>query len=156
MGQSVRPSSVGLPRLIMIGAFRISMVWDMVTTFLGTLLILNGVHFISIGLSIVGTLTVGAFNFSTRAILETKRGGQREIYLIRAAWLLAIVFDFVTSLVCNATYVALGRFQLGGPDLIPLSLSFSQSVIILFITLLTTISPMLVGYLRVRAPGFLA
>ncbi len=148
MGQSVRPNSVGLPRLIMIGAFRISMVWDMVTTFLGTLLILNGVHFISIGLSIVGTLTVGAFNFSTRAILE--------IYLIRAAWLLAIVFDFVTSLVCNATYVALGRFQLGGPDLIPLSLSFSQSVIILFITLLTTISPMLVGYLRVRAPGFLA
>ena len=149
---------VGLPRLVLISAFRVSMVWDLLTTFLGSLLILNGIHFIAIGLSLVGTLIAGAFNFSTRPIWGHNQGKQREIYLLRLAWILAILFDFWTSFICNVTYVALGRFELGRAatwDYMA-RITWDQHLIVLVITIFTVMSPMMVGIIRKRNPEFLA
>ncbi|MEM7796521.1 MAG: hypothetical protein AAF579_18965, partial [Cyanobacteria bacterium P01_C01_bin.118] len=101
----------GLPQIVFFGAFRLSMIWDLLTTFLGTLLILNGTHFIALGLSLVGTLIAWAFNFFTWPIWNIKGIKSIERYLLRFALILAIVFDFVTSFICNVSYVALGRFE---------------------------------------------
>ena len=161
MRQDIKPkviSNIGLPRLVLISAFRLSMIWDLLTTFLGSLLILNGVHFIGLGLSLVGTLIAGAFNFSTRSIWERRRTQQREIHFLRFAWVLAILFDFWTSFICNVTYVALGRFELGRPaawDYMT-RLTWDQHLIVLVITLFTVMSPMMVGVIRRRNPDFLA
>ncbi len=162
MRQDIRPKvvdSIGLPRLVLISAFRVSMVWDLLTTFLGSLLILDGVHFIAVGLSLVGTLVAGAFNFSTRPIWERGRIKQREIYILRFAWVLAILFDFWTSFICNATYVALRQFKiLGRPATWDFMnrLAWDQRLIILVITVFTVMSPMMVGIIRKRHPEFLA
>lgn len=161
MRHDVKPKisgGIGLPRLVLISAFRLSMVWDLLTTFLGSLLILNGIHFIAIGLSLVGTLIAGAFNFSTRPIWERVQTKQCEIYVLRFAWVLAILFDFWTSFICNVTYVSLGRFELGRAaawDYIA-RLSWDQHLIVLVITLFTVMSPMMVGLIRKRNPNFLA
>ncbi|NEQ52131.1 MAG: hypothetical protein F6K11_18650 [Leptolyngbya sp. SIO3F4] len=143
---------------MLISAFRLSMLWDLLTTFLGSLLILNGVHFIAIGLSLVGTLVAGAFNFSTRAIWARGRNKQQEIHLLRFAWVLAILFDFWTSLICNVTYIALGKFELGRPTTWDYMsrLTWDQYLIVLVITLFTVMSPMMVGLIRKRNPDFLA
>ncbi len=156
--QSKIISNIGLPRLVLISAFRLSMIWDLLTTFLGTLLILNSIHFITVGLSLVGTLIAGAFNFSTRSIWEHGRIKQREIYLLRIAWILAILFDFWTSFICNVTYVALRQFEWGGPaawDYMT-RLTWAQHLVVLVITLFTVMSPMMVGIIRKRNPDFLA
>ena len=153
-----RPHSMSLSRLVLISAFRLSMIWDLLTTFLGTLLILNGIHFIALGLSLVGTLIAGAFNFSTRAIWQSRRIKQNETHLLRFAWTLAILFDFWTSFICNVTYVALGRFELGRTatwDYMS-QLAWDQYLIVLVITLFSTMSPMMVGFIRERHPDFLA
>ncbi|MEM8613163.1 MAG: hypothetical protein AAGF93_14170 [Cyanobacteria bacterium P01_H01_bin.105] len=161
MRHDVKPQArihISLPRLVLLSAFRLSMVWDLLTTFLGSLLILNGIHFIAIGLSLVGTLIAGAFNFSTRSIWESGRIKQREIYLLRFAWILAILFDFWTSFICNVTYVALGRFELGRPAAwdYMIRLTWDQHLIVLVITMFTVMSPMMVGLIRKRNPEFLA
>ncbi|MEO0349441.1 MAG: hypothetical protein AAF282_05255 [Cyanobacteria bacterium P01_A01_bin.15] len=152
------PNSIDLPRLVLISAFRLSMIWDLLTTFLGTLLILDGIHFIAIGLSLVGTLIAGAFNFSTRFIWIGKRIRRQEIYLLKGAWVLAVLFDFWTSFICNVTYVALGRFEFGrSATWTYLSqLAWDQYLIVLVITLFTTLSPMMVGFIKERNPDFLA
>lgn len=161
MRQTIKPkitTNIGLPRLVLISAFRLSMLWDLLTTFLGSLLILDGVHFIAIGLSLVGTLVAGAFNFSTRSIWGRGQIKQQEMYLLRFAWVLAILFDFWTSFICNVTYVALGKFELGRPaawDYLA-RLTWDQHLIVLVITLFTVMSPMMVGLIRKRNPDFLA
>ncbi|MEO1509705.1 MAG: hypothetical protein AAFU84_18860 [Cyanobacteria bacterium J06633_23] len=160
MRRDIKPKSMetSMRRLVLISAFRLSMVWDLFTTFLGTLIILGSSGFIPVGLSLVGTLMAGAFNFSTKSIWERRRLKHIEIYLLRMTWVLAIAFDFWTSLTCNATYIAVGQFELGpSVDLgwVLGQLTSSQLLIVLFITILTTISPMMVGYIRDRAPDFL-
>ena len=162
MRQDLQPkvsgSTIGLSRLVLISAFRLSMIWDLLTTFLGSLLILNSIHFITIGLSLVGTFVAGAFNFSTRSIWERSQIKQQEIYLLRFAWVLAILFDFWTSLICNATYVALRQFEWGRPaawDYMA-RLTWDQHLVVLVITLFTVMSPMMVGIIRKRHPDFLA
>lgn len=158
MRQHARPTPIGLPRLVLISAFRLSMFWDLLTTFLGSLLILNGTHFIAMGLSLVGTLIAGAFNFSTRSIWVGRHTKQNEIYFLRVAWVLAILFDFWTSFMCNVTYVALGRFELGRSAMwdYMAQLTWDQHLIVLVITLFATMSPMMVGLIRERNPDFLA
>jgi hypothetical protein len=150
---------MGIKRLVLISAFRLSMIWGLLTTFLGTLLILDSIHFISIGIALVGALTVGAFNFSTGAIWRNHAHQSIEMLLLKVAWMLAIAFDFWTSLTCNATYIALRTFTL--TTTIELSrlfarLTIGQGLVVLFVTLLCTISPMMVGYIRERDPDFLA
>lgn len=153
-----KATSISLSRLVLISAFRLSMIWDLLTTFLGTLLLLNGIHFIALGLSLVGTLIAGAFNFSTRAIWASRRIKQSETYVLRLAWALAVLFDFWTSFICNVTYVALERFELGrSVTWGHLSqLPWEQHLIVLVITLFTTMSPMMVGLIRERNPDFLS
>ena len=153
-----RTAGIGLPRLVLISAFRLSMIWDLLTTFLGSLLILDGVHFIALGLSLVGTLIAGAVNFSTRSIWEGHRTKQIETYVLRLAWVLAILFDFWTSFICNVTYVALGRFELGSSAAWGYisQITWEQHLIVLVITLFATMSPMMVGLIRERNPNFLS
>jgi len=160
MRPTVKPKPVGISirRLVLTSAFRLSMLWNLLTTFLGTLIILGNSSFIAIGLSIVGMLMAGAFNFSTKSIWERRRLRHIELYLLKTTWFIAIAFDFWTSLTCNATYIALGQFELGPAVELPwvlAQLTVSQFLIVVFITLLTTISPMMVGYIRDRAPDFL-
>ncbi len=145
-----------IKRFVLLTALRLSMIWDLVTTFLGTLIILGSLSFVSIGISLVGTLIVGAFNFSTRSIWERRDLRSDELFVqilvLRMVWVLAICFDFLTSLTCNATYVALRRIDLGGTPVefgdVFRNLNASQSAIVLFVTVLTLISPMMVGYVR--------
>ncbi|MGA7938187.1 MAG: hypothetical protein WCA35_31850 [Kovacikia sp.] len=145
-----------IKRFVLLTALRFSMIWDLVTTFLGTLIILGTISFVPIGISLVGTLIVGAFNFSTKSIWE-RRDLQRDdlfiqILILRIVWVLAICFDFLTSLTCNASYVALKRLEFGRVPVefgnVLRNLNTSQAIIVLFITTLTVVSPMMVGYVR--------
>ena len=145
-------------RLVLISAFRLSMVWDVLTTFLGSLIILGSASFVALGLSLVGSLTVGALNFSTKSIWGHRRVKRAEVALLKLIWLFAIAFDFWTSLTCNTTYVALQQFTFGqSASLSQLfaRLTMGQLLIVLFVTTLTTISPMMVGYIRDRNLDFL-
>jgi hypothetical protein len=133
-------------------------VWDLLTTFLGSLIILGSANFIILGLSLVGSLTVEAFNFSTKSIWERRLEKRVDVALLRLVWGFAIAFDFWTSLTCNTTYVVLQQFTLGqSASLAQLftRLTMGQLLIVLFVTMLTTISPMMVGYIRDRNLDFL-
>ncbi|MGF1515666.1 MAG: hypothetical protein ACFB5Z_18470 [Elainellaceae cyanobacterium] len=142
----------------MTNAFRLAIAWDLITTFLGMLIVLGSMGFIALGLSIVGTSAVGAFNFSTKAIWG--RGGLRpgEALPLKIAWVVAIALDFWTSLACNAAYIALGKVAINLPRTVGevlVQLNIGQLLIVLFVTILATISPMLEGYRRDRNPKVL-
>ena len=149
---------MSIRRLVLVNAFRLSMVWDLLTTFLGSLIILGSASFITLGLSLVGSLTVEAFNFSTKSIWQRRRVKRAEVALLQLIWVFAIAFDFWTSLTCNITYVAFQQLSWG--QSISLSqllarLTIGQLLIVLFVTILTTISPMMVGYIRDHNLDFL-
>jgi hypothetical protein len=154
-------STMSIKRLVLMTAFRLSMIWDLISTFLGMLLILGAIGFIPFGISVVGTLIVGAFNFATQSIWarshdDRKAGFFMQFLLLRVTWFLAIAFDFWTSLTCNALYVASPHFNILqdiGQVRIQLTtlmsaLTFGQIIIVLFVTTMATISPMMVGYIR--------
>ena len=136
------------------GALQLSTVWDLVTTLLGILLILDNLNPVAVSLAVIGTLIVVAFSFSTRILWQRRQPyGLRgfPLALLRLMWLMAILMDLWTSLTCNAWFVggrtpgdslALGRL-LG-------QLNPGQWIIVVFVTLVTGISPILVGYLRDR------
>lgn len=154
-----QPNDTSIRRFVLVSAFRLSMVWDLLTTFLGSLIILGSASFIALGLSFVGSLTVEAFNFSTKSIWKRRRGKRPEVALLQLIWFFAIAFDFWTSLTCNTTYVALQQFTLGQSASLSqlfVYLTIGQMLIVLFVTMLTTISPMMVGYIRDRNLDFLA
>ena len=150
----IRQSNPVDPRkFILTSAFTLSSIWDLVTTFLGILLILNVVDVIPIGIALTGTLIVVAFNFSTKTIWES-RNAKRKIwgfpsYLLKIAWLMAIVVDLWTSLTCNAWFISSQQAQ-DKSALIKLlqELTVGQFIIVLFVTILTVISPMMISYIR--------
>ncbi len=153
-----QPIKINMRWLVLISAFRLSMVWDLLTTFLGSLIILGSASFIALGLSLVGTLAVGAFNFCTKSICHRSRVKHVEIALLQLTWIFAIAFDFWTSLTCNTAYIALKQFSVGySATLSQLfsELNMGQILIVLFVTTLATISPMMVGYIRDRNLDFL-
>jgi hypothetical protein len=145
-------TSFSLRKIVLLAALRLSAVWDLVTTFLGILIVLAQTHIVAISLAVVGTLIVVAFNFATRSIW--RRQGHRHNYglqflLLRVVWLMAMGVDLWTSMTCNAWFISpnlpddsLALFDLLG------SLTVGQLVIVVFVTLVTGVSPMLVGYLR--------
>ncbi|MGD1854335.1 MAG: hypothetical protein ACFB2W_08790 [Leptolyngbyaceae cyanobacterium] len=160
MRQKTQPSNTkfGLPQIVFFGAFRLSMIWDLLTTFLGTLLILDGTHFVALGLSLVGTLIAWAFNFFTWPIWNIRGIKAIERHLLRFALILAIVFDFVTSFICNVSYVALGQFTFGRSVVfneIFSRLTADQFILIFVLTVFTTISPMMLRRTRYDNPNFL-
>ena len=148
------PPAVSLRRIVLMGALQLSAIWDLVTTLLGILLILDNLNPVTVSLAVIGTLIVVAFSFSTRLLWQGRRPydlGILPLALLRLVWLMAILMDLWTSLTCNAWFVggrtagdslALGRL-LG-------QLNPSQRIIVVFVTLVTGISPILVGYLRDR------
>ncbi len=152
---------MSIKRFVLITAFRVSMIWDLIATFLGMLLILGSAEFVPFAISLVGTLIVGAFNFATKPIWEyshsdRKQGFFVQFMLLRVTWVLAMAFDFWTSFTCNAVFVALpqfnvfrevGQYQIQLGALLQ-TLTFGQMIIVLFVTTLVTISPMMVGYIR--------
>lgn len=146
-----RSMDVNLRRLVLISAFRLGMTWDLLTTFLGSIIILGSVGFVVVGLGLVGAFTVWTFNFSTQAIWKPRRITRIQVALLQFTWLFAIAYDFWTSLTCNIHYVALKQVNLGQSEaIIPLfsQLTIGQALIVLFVTILTTVSPMMVDYIR--------
>lgn len=143
-------------KLVLITAFRLSTAWDLITTFLGMLIILGNIGFISLGISVVGTLVAGAFNFSTKVIWDQRAFRNSDLLIqvivLRLIWLLAVIFDFFTSLTCNAMYIAFQKFEITGNGATLRdsfqNLTLGQALIVLFVTSLTVISPMMVGYIK--------
>jgi hypothetical protein len=141
---------VGIRKFVLLAALRLSAVWDLVTTFLGIMIILAQTNPVAISLAVVGTLIVIAFNFSTRSIWRRRRSGYRlQLLLLKAVWFMAMAVDLWTSMTCNAWFISLNRpydslalFNLLG------TLTPGQLIIVVFVTLATAVSPMLVGYLR--------
>ncbi len=146
------PQSVSLRKLVLMAALQLSTVWDLVTTFLGILLILDSLHPVIISLAVIGTLIVVAFSFATRSLWQRRQrfsAASLPLLLLRLVWAMAIAVDLWTSLTCNAWFV--GRPPAGGSlalaDLLG-RLSLGQLILVVFVTLVTGISPILMGYLR--------
>lgn len=159
-----RYTPMTMKRFVVMSAFRFSMVWDLVATFLGTLIILGKVSIIPICISLVGTFIVGAMNFATKSIWTSTVAQRHDFFfqalLLRAIWFMSIVYDFWTSLTCNALFVAPGSVVIGEtraefPQLLQ-QLTPGQVLIVIFVTTLATISPMMVGYIREKDLEFLA
>ncbi|HSM81642.1 MAG TPA: hypothetical protein VLS96_08145 [Nodosilinea sp.] len=145
---------LSLRKLVLLGALQLSTIWDLITTLLGILIILDSRNLVAISLAVIGTLIVVAFNFATRFIWQRRQRYSRlglPLLGLRLVWLMAIVVDLWTSLTCNAWFIgpqsSFDSVALG--DLLG-SLSLGQAIIVVFITVVTVVSPMLVGYLRDR------
>ncbi len=141
-----------IKKFVILSALRISALWDLLTTFVGTLFILGKMGFIPIGISLVTMLIAGAFNFSTPVIWRSRQSEQIQFMLLRIIWVMAIVLDFSTSLLCNALFLSPSNIPLGkGGIQLPqvlAGLNFSQFFVVFFVTSMCTCGPMLVGYLR--------
>lgn len=142
---------VSLRKIVLLAALRLSAVWDLVTTFLGILIILSQNNWVAISLAVVGTLIVVAFNFATRSIWRRRRHSLYglQILVLKVVWVMAMGVDLWTSMTCNAWFISpnLPDDSLALADLLR-SLTIGQGVIVVFVTLVTAVSPMLVGYLR--------
>ncbi|PZU98246.1 MAG: hypothetical protein DCF32_19810 [Leptolyngbya sp.] len=148
--QKSRP--VSLRKLVLLAALQLSTVWDLITTLLGILLILDSRNLVAISLAVIGTLIVVAFNFSTRPIWQRRQRYSAyglPLLGLRLVWLMAVAVDLWTSLTCNAWFIGAQRAtdSIALPDLLG-NLSLGQLIIVVFITVVSGVSPMLVGYLR--------
>ncbi len=144
--------SVSMRKIVLLAALRLSAVWDLITTFLGIWLILAQTNVVAVSLAFVGTLIVVAFNFATRSIWRSRRRSTPyglQILVLKAVWVMAMGVDLWTSMTCNAWFIssALPGDSLALFDLLG-SLTLGQFIIVVFVTLVTAVSPMLVGYLR--------
>jgi hypothetical protein len=118
---------------VLIFAFGIGCVWDVVTTFLGVVKILGSTEWGAYGMAFVGACIVFAFNLATRQIWEDFKN---DNWILIVPWGGCILFDFVTSLEGNYKYVIFSRES-----------NSTVTALIWFITFLTTISPMMVNKL---------
>ncbi len=150
----MQPSqTISLRTIVVWGALQLSALWDLVTTGLGILLILDRLNLVAISLALIGTLIVVAFNFSTQAIWSRRQRftvASLPLLGVRLVWLIALLVDLWTSLTCNAWFIGKSASDsLALRDLLA-SLSPGQLIIVVFVTLMTGISPMLMGYLHNR------
>jgi hypothetical protein len=94
---------------------------------------------------------VVSFNFITRSLWRRRRVRVYglQLLLLKLVWCMAIGVDLWTSLTCNAWFVSPNPPE-GTLELMNLlqTLTTGQLVIVLFVTFVTGVSPMLVGYLR--------
>jgi hypothetical protein len=151
--------SISIRKIVLLAALRLSTVWDLVTTFLGILIVLAQTNLVAISLAVIGTLIIVAFNFSTRSIWRSRRRNAPyglQIGLLKGVWLMAIGVDLWTSMTCNAWFISpnLPDDSLALFDLLA-TLTVGQRIIVIFVTLVTVVSPMLVGYLRDKDIDFL-
>jgi hypothetical protein len=149
----MQPSQpLSLRKLVILGALQLSTVWDLITTLLGILIILDSRNPVAVSLAVIGTLIVVAFNFSTRTIWQRRQrysAAGLPLFALRLVWLMAVVVDWWTSLTCNAWFIG-PQQPWGGVGLGELlgNLSLGQAILVVFITVVTGVSPMLMGYLR--------
>jgi hypothetical protein len=101
-------NSVSIRKIVLLAALRLSAVWDLVTTFLGILIILAQNNWVAISLAVVGTLIVVAFNFATRSIWRRRRHSLYglQILVLKLVWVMAMGVDLWTSMTCNAWFIA--------------------------------------------------
>lgn len=130
---------------ILITGFSFGMLWDFVTTFLGVTSILAGPDFtVSLenidsnafgiyGIALAATVIVFCFNLITVNVWEDAKNGN---WVLVSIWFLCLVFDLITSLAGNYRFILPGRHN-----------EIGVIGVILFTTILTTISPMTVRYL---------
>lgn len=154
-----RTQSLSIRRVVLLSALRLSMIWDLISTLIGAVLILNANHVIGYSIALIGTLIVVAFNFTTRDIWsrQTRHSGLgMQLVLLKIVWVMAILVDIWTSLTCNAWFI-IANPPTDSLDLRVLlsNLSPGQALIVLFVTLITAVSPMLVGHLRDQDVEFL-
>ncbi|MDJ0706214.1 MAG: hypothetical protein QNJ46_23330 [Leptolyngbyaceae cyanobacterium MO_188.B28] len=70
---------------------------------------------------------------------------------MKIAWVMALVVDFWTSLTCNAWFISSQQIEHKSALLKLLQeLTSGQFIIVLFVTVLTVISPMMISYIRER------
>lgn len=115
--------------------------------------------FVVVGLGLVGAFTVWTFNFSTQTIWRQRHTIRIQVALLQLTWIFAIAYDFWTSLTCNIHYVTLKQVNLDQPESLILlfsQLTVGQTLIVLFVTALTTVSPMMLEYIRNSDRSFLA
>jgi hypothetical protein len=127
-------------------AFFFGLFWDFTTTFFGVIAIIAGSQFDLrnpgsnfgvLGIAAIATLMVFVFNIMTPNILEAVKE-ENQLILV-PFWLAAILFDFYTSFAGNYKFVSLSKQN-----------DFSVMAVILFVTILTTISPMALRYLIIN------
>ncbi len=143
---------LSLRKLVLMGALQLSTVWDLITTLLGILIILDSRNLVAVSLAVIGTLVIVAFNFSTRTLWQRRQRYSAyglPLFGLRLVWLMAMAVDLWTSLTCNAWFIG-PQQPWGGVGLGELlgNLNPGQLIIVLFITVVAVVSPMLVSYLR--------
>ncbi|MEO1070406.1 MAG: hypothetical protein AAFW95_15050 [Cyanobacteria bacterium J06638_6] len=143
---------ISLRKLVLMAALQLSTIWDLVTTLLGILIILDSRNLVAVCLAVIGTLIIVSFNFSTRSIWRRRQHFSAyglQLLGLRLIWLMALGVDLWTSLTCNAWFISANppanSIALNG---LLRSLSLGQLIIVVFVTLVTVVSPTLVGYLR--------
>ncbi|MFM7470673.1 MAG: hypothetical protein ACKO5P_04095 [Nodosilinea sp.] len=141
-----------LKKLVLMGALQLTMIWDLVTTLLGIILILESLNPIALSQAVIGCLIVVAFSFSTRSLWQQAQGYRiagLPLTLLRLVWGMAIFVDLWTSLTCNAWFVGAHSAEDNRAltDLLS-HLNLGQLIIVIFVTLVTGVSPILIGYLR--------
>ncbi|MFZ4640306.1 MAG: hypothetical protein ACOYMP_07910 [Nodosilinea sp.] len=147
-----RPPPLILKKLVLMGALQLTMIWDLITTLLGIILILESVNPVALSQAVIGCLIVVAFSFSTRSLWQQRQGYRitgPPLILLRLVWGMAIFVDLWTSLTCNTWFIGAHSPEDSRAMVDLLShLNLGQLIIVMFVTLVTGVSPILVGYLR--------
>lgn len=114
--------------------------WDFVTTYVGTVTILENLNWVAMGTGLIGAAIVCVLNFYTTRVWEKSEDnvGKKQDsnfinWIVRLFWLGAIILDFYASFVAHYRYALQGANGLGA------------GFVIVFITALLVISPMTLG-----------
>lgn len=144
--------SMSLRKLVLMAALQLSAVWDLITTLLGILIILDSRNLVAVCLAVIGTLIVVAFSFATRSIWRKRQHFSAygfQLVGLRLVWLMALMVDLWTSLTCNAWFISANtpNTSIALGDLLG-RLTLGQLIIVVFVTLVTGVSPIVMSYLR--------
>lgn len=151
--------------------FCIPAIWDVVTTYKGIVSILGGENSGTMGVAIVLAIFIAGLSVLTTNIwkpevLKKKSNfsiviNGKEYHLdlgmstiLRFMWLLAIPFDFWTSLTGNIQLLTRGSFGIAAAAASTPIPTGTQWIVIVFATSLATLSPMMVGYYLTSSDEF--
>ena len=152
--------------------FCIPAIWDVVTTYKGIVSILGGENSGTMGVAIVLAIFIAGLSVLTTNIwkpeVQKKRSNfsivinEKEYHLdlgmstiLRFMWLLAIPFDFWTSLTGNIQLLTRGSFGIAAVAAASTPIpTGSQWIVIVFATALATLSPMIVGHFLTSSDNF--
>ncbi|MEG3844946.1 hypothetical protein [Microcoleus sp. herbarium14] len=160
-------------RTFAIIVFCVPAVWDVVTTYKGIVSILGGENSGTMGVAIVLAIFIAGLSVLTTNIWNGKpevhkkksnfsiviNGKEYHLDLgmstiLRLMWLLAIPFDFWTSLTGNIQLLTRGSFGIAAAAASTPTPTGSQWIVILFATAIATLSPMIVGHFLSSSDNF--